>query len=164
MLDDIRRLLVRDLEAFQRELELFPDDETVWQTVPGITNSVGTLALHVCGNLQHFIGAVLGQTGSIRDRAAEFRRRGDSRAALIRELRQTAEVVTRTLMGLPVDAVGTVYPVAVSGLTLRTDRFLFHLSTYLAFHLGQAGYLRRIVTREERSVGAMALASLVDAP
>ena len=27
---------------------------------PGIANSGGTLALHLTGNLQHFIGAVLG--------------------------------------------------------------------------------------------------------
>ena len=27
---------------------------------PGLANSGGTLALHLTGNLQHFIGAVLG--------------------------------------------------------------------------------------------------------
>lgn len=164
MFDDIRRLIVRDLEAFQRELERFPDDETVWQTVPGIANSAGTLALHACGNLQHFIGAILGQTGYVRDRTAEFTRRGVSRAALTDEFTRTLEVVNRVLTGLPADSVGAVYPVAVNGLMLRTGIFLFHLSTHLAFHLGQAGYLRRVVTGDGQSVGAVGLAPLVDEP
>lgn len=37
-------------------------------TAPGITNSVGNLGQHLCGNLQHFIGAVLGSTGYVRNR------------------------------------------------------------------------------------------------
>ena len=43
------------------------------------------------------------------------------------------------------------FPIAVHGHTLRTDRFLLHLSTHLAHHLGQAGYLRRIQTGGESS-------------
>jgi hypothetical protein len=46
---DLKVLLLRELAAFQREIELFPDDEAVWRTVPGITNSAGNLAAHVCG-------------------------------------------------------------------------------------------------------------------
>jgi len=30
------------------------------------------LALHICGNLQHFVGAILGNTGYIRERDLEF--------------------------------------------------------------------------------------------
>ena len=46
---------------------LFPDDETVWRTLPGVPNSAGNLALHVAGNLQHFVGAVLGGSAYVRD-------------------------------------------------------------------------------------------------
>ena len=66
--DDIAALLVRDLEGFQREISLFPDDGSVWRTLPGVTNSAGNLALHVAGNIQYFIGAVLGGSGYRRDR------------------------------------------------------------------------------------------------
>ena len=45
-------VLQRELQAFERELDLFPDDRSVWQTVPGVPNSTGNLALHVAGNLQ----------------------------------------------------------------------------------------------------------------
>ena len=160
--DDIRKLFVRDLIAFRREIELFPDDETVWWTVQGIANSAGTLVLHTCGNIQHFVGAVLGQTGYVRDREAEFSRRGVSRAELIRELSRTIDVVNRTLRSLPAHVAETMYPIPVEGINLRTDVFLMHLPTHLAFHLGQAGYVRHAVTGDGRSVDALEYPTLVE--
>jgi len=75
---DFARALVRELEGFKRELALFPDDETIWKTAPGITNSAANLGLHLAGNLQYFIGSVLGATGYVRNREAEFGRRSGS--------------------------------------------------------------------------------------
>ena len=79
MTDDLRRLLVRELEAFAREVELFPDDASLWKTLPGVTNSAGNLALHVCGNLKHYLGGVLGGSGYVRNRDPEFASRAGSR-------------------------------------------------------------------------------------
>ena len=42
---DVRCLLVRELDAFRREIALFPDDESLWRVVPGVANPAGTLAL-----------------------------------------------------------------------------------------------------------------------
>jgi hypothetical protein len=67
---DIAVLLVRELEGFRREIESFPDDETVWQTVPGVTNAAGNLALHVAGNLQYYVGSVLGGSCEIARRSS----------------------------------------------------------------------------------------------
>lgn len=75
MKEAVRLVLVRELEAFCREVEAFPDDERLWQTLPGITNACGNLARHVAGNLQHFVGARLGGTGYVRHREAEFSQR-----------------------------------------------------------------------------------------
>src|SRR6186713_2326213 len=71
----IAALLQRELAGFEREIGLFPDDETLWRTMPGVPNSAGNLALHVAGNLQHFVGAVLGGSAYVRDRNGEFSRR-----------------------------------------------------------------------------------------
>jgi hypothetical protein len=46
---DIRLMFLRELATFRREVELFPDDATLWRTVPGVTNSAGNLALHIAG-------------------------------------------------------------------------------------------------------------------
>jgi len=38
--------------------------------------------------------------------------------------------------------------------------FLIHLAVHLSLHLGQAGYLRRIVTGDARSSGPVSLQAL----
>ena len=72
-IEDLRIVMTRELAAFQREIERFPDDELLWNTPPGITNSAANLALHVCGNLQYFVGTVLGGTGYVRNRDVSSR-------------------------------------------------------------------------------------------
>lgn len=154
------RLMERELDAFERELALFPDDAAVWRVVPGVTNAAGTLVLHCCGNLQHFIGRVLGGTAYVRDREAEFSRRGVSRQDLVRELRVARSVVGDVLAGLSDEQLAAPYGEAVGGVTMTTGLFLIHLATHLAFHLGQAGYVRRVVTGDPRSAAPLPLAPL----
>jgi uncharacterized damage-inducible protein DinB len=153
-------MLERELMAFRREIELFPDDASLWRVVPGITNPVGTLALHVAGNLRHFIGAVLGGSGYVRDRDAEFNRRGLTRAAVTAELEQAEEEIEPAILSLTDAALAAPYPVAVGGVTLPTGRFLVHLAVHTGFHLGQAGYLRRALTGDSTSSGAIGLGVL----
>jgi len=78
ILDDVIALLRRDLEGLQREVAWFPDDQSLWATAGGVTNSAGNLALHVAGNIQHFIGHEMGGLPFERDRDAEFGRRQGS--------------------------------------------------------------------------------------
>jgi uncharacterized damage-inducible protein DinB len=151
LVDGVRVMIVRELETFIREIEMYPDDELMWTTPPGIVNSSGNLALHVSGNLQHFIGAVLGKSGYIRNRDVELGQRQGTRADVVAGLRRTIEVVNRVLPTVTETQLMETFPIALHGLTLRTDRFLLHLATHLAHHLGQAGYLRRMQTAGESS-------------
>jgi uncharacterized damage-inducible protein DinB len=160
--DDVRRVLVRELEALAREVELFPDDDVLWRTVPGVTNSAGNLALHACGNLKHFVGAVLGGTGYVRDRPAEFATRTGRRADVARQLRETAADVTNALARVPESTLAAPYPEPHDGVQLSCGLFLLHLCVHLAFHLGQAGTLRRALTGDARTSGAVSLAALAD--
>ena len=160
MPDDIQRVMTRELEAFAREVELFPDDDSLWRTLPGITNSAGNLAVHACGNLEHFVGAVLGGSGYVRDRQAEFATRSGRREDVAGQVRETAGVVSRVLARLPREVLEAPYPESHDGVQLRCDTFLLHLCTHLAFHLGQAGYLRRALTGDTRTSGAVSLKAL----
>jgi uncharacterized damage-inducible protein DinB len=162
MTDDIRRLLVRELGAFAREVELFPDDVALWRTLPGIANSAGNLALHVCGNLRHFVGGVLGGTGYVRDRAAEFAAREGRREDLARQLRETADLVAAVLAGVEPAVLDAPFPEAHDGTRLPGRLFLMHVATHLALHLGQAGYLRRALLGDPRSAGPVSLKALVE--
>jgi hypothetical protein len=153
-------LLTRELESFERELQLFPDEATVWRTVPGITNSAGTLAVHISGNLLHFVGAVLGASGYVRDRAYEFSVRDIPRDSLIVELRRARDVVTRVLPRVSDHQLLQPYPQEVGGVQIVTGLFLAHLSGHLAFHLGQASYLRRVLTGDPQSSSPLPLRPL----
>ncbi|HEX7122604.1 MAG TPA: DinB family protein [Gemmatimonadaceae bacterium] len=159
----VAALMTRELHTMRRELEAYPDDRLVWQPLPGLPNTGGTLALHAAGNLQHFVGAVLGRTGYVRDRDAEFARRDVPRAELLRELEQAIAVVERVLPGLPPAVLADWYPHPVAKRRVRTDEFLVHLLSHLAYHLGQLDYHRRAVTGDGRGVGAVAPAELPSA-
>jgi hypothetical protein len=154
---DFALSLVRELEGFKRELALFPDDDSVWKTAPGITNSAGNLALHLAGNLQYFIGTVLGGTGYVRNRDAEFGRKSGSRAEIYAELDAAVAVIRSVLPGVSDERLNQDFPEAVMGSRFRTGTFLVHLCSHAGFHLGQASYLRRIVTGDATSSGPIPL-------
>lgn len=158
--NDIATLLQRELEGFSREVSLFHDDLSLWATVPGVANSAGNLALHVSGNLRHFIGAVLGGDGYVRDRESEFGRRSGTREEVISEIQRTADSVRKTLGEFPERRMAEDFPELVMGMRLRTSLFLLHLCAHAGFHLGQAGYLRRIVTGESLTSGPLPLKPL----
>lgn len=101
--DWLTLLITRELSGFSRELDLFHHEKLIWEEVPGVSNSVGTLTLHVCGNLRHFVGTVLGGSDYVRDRDREFSTRGISRGELQANLTATAEVVRSILASLPED-------------------------------------------------------------
>ena len=158
---DLLILFRRDLACLGREVAAFPDDVTLWRTLPGISNSAGNLVLHVAGNLRHFVGAMLGGTGYARDRDREFARREGTRAELIAELERTASDVETGLQALTEAALAAPYPAPMAGHQLPTTRVLLQLAAHLAFHLGQAGYLRRALTGEAGATNGMGIAELV---
>ena len=165
MRDALRTLLLRDLETFRREVELYPDDAALWKTLPGLSNPGGNLALHAAGNLLHFIGAILGGSGYVRDRDAEFNRRSGTRTEVAGELNRALDVVGPVLGGLTDTDLSQPFPEFVGGRRFITGDFLLHLSTHLAFHLGQIGYLRRALTGDATSsapVSNAVLATVAD--
>jgi hypothetical protein len=160
VIPDLRIILLRDLETLAREVALYPDDASLWREVPGLPNAGGNLALHLCGNLRHFIGAALGATGYQRDRPAEFAARGLAREAVEAEIRTAAREVDATLAALEPSRLSDPFPLAFEGRHLRTDLFLAHLCGHLAFHLGQLDYHRRVATGNPQGAGALSLAAL----
>jgi hypothetical protein len=62
----LKTIILRELRALDREIAAYPDDESLWTTPAGAPNSAGNLALHLAGNLRHFIGATLAKTGYVR--------------------------------------------------------------------------------------------------
>jgi DinB superfamily len=153
-------LMTRELDGFATELSLCPDEATVWATLPGVANSIGTLTLHVCGNLQYYVGAVLGGTPYVRDRAREFAARGVPRAELLVEIARARDAVRTVLPTLAEADLATPYADVLGGTRPLTGLFLMHLTAHLSFHFGQAGYLRRALTGDGRVSGAISIQSI----
>jgi hypothetical protein len=160
--DVLKRLLLRDLDALRRELLAFEREEDLWTCPPGIENPAGSLALHAAGNIQHFLGTHLAGTGYVRDREREFTGRGIPRTELVRELERAKDAVRAALEQLPVERLYEPLPVDVGGVRPQTGVFLVHLAAHLAYHLGQVDYHRRLVTGQGVTVGAQAVAELMD--
>lgn len=158
--EDIALLLARELESFSRELALFPDDESIWRTREGVPNSAGNLALHVAGNLRHFVGAVMGGTGYVRDRDAEFSRRSGTRAEVAGEIADAVRTVRRVLPQLTDAQLDVEITPPGSPAPITTRRFLVHLCAHAGFHLGQAGYLRRMLLEDARSTNSVSVGRL----
>jgi uncharacterized damage-inducible protein DinB len=160
---DVALLLVRELQGIERELHLFPDEGSVWHVVPGVSNSAGNLALHVAGNLRHFVGAVLGGTGYLRNRSDEFARTSVPRTDLAAELRTAVDDILAVVPNLTDESLNRPFPCEFQGSrSLPTHRFLLHLCTHAAYHLGQIGYLRRVLTGEAQPSGALSFDELSD--
>lgn len=159
----IGTMMLREMVTLRKEIEAYPSDQSLWTVLPGISNSGGTLALHLAGNLQHFIGAVLGGSGYIRNREAEFSVRGLSRLEVMNLIDQATASLTHTFRSLTDEVLGRQYPERVGKVRLTTGDFLVHLEGHLAYHLGQIDYHRRITTGGGALSGAMSPGALVSA-
>jgi uncharacterized damage-inducible protein DinB len=157
-------LIRRELGAVRREIEAYPDDDSLWRAVPGMPNTGGTLALHLTGNLQHFFGAILAKDGFVRDRDAEFARRNVTRAELLDGLEAAEKSVGKTIRKMKDADLATSFPEPIAKRTVNTGAFLAHLATHLSYHLGQIDYHRRAVTRDDRGVDAVSVRELPDTP
>ena len=152
---DLATLIDRDLRALRRELEAYSDERQLWQAVPGLPNSAGTLALHLAGNLQHYVGARWGGTGYVRNREAEFARRDVPRAELIAEVERARSAVAAGLAAVSQAELAADFPEVVARSRVRTSEYLIHLALHAAYHLGQLDAHRRVVTGNAAGVGAL---------
>ncbi|HEY4100498.1 MAG TPA: DUF664 domain-containing protein [Gemmatimonadales bacterium] len=160
--DAVKRCFLRDLAGFGLQLDAFPTDASVWELPRGVSNSTGTLVVHCCGALRHFIGGVLGRSGYVRDREAEFAVRGLPRVELEMLLAVTRDEVSRALDHLDPELLPRDFPIPLGKVTLSTERFLIHHVSHLGYHLGQADIHRRLVTGETTGLGMVTIPPLSD--
>ncbi|MDQ6717495.1 MAG: DinB family protein [Gemmatimonadota bacterium] len=153
-------VLLREIESVRSSIEAYPSDESLWAPVPGITNTGGTLALHIAGNLRHFLGNFLGGVPFTRDREAEFSNRSATRADLVALIEETRKAIAASIPKLSNVVLARPFPLQIVGRTVGTADFVVHLASHLAYHLGQMDYHRRIVTGEAAVVPALEVSKI----
>jgi uncharacterized damage-inducible protein DinB len=146
LIDVLKTLFDRDLNRLKQEIELYQNENEIWHIEKDIVNSAGNLCLHLIGNLNAYIGAELGNTNYIRNRALEFSLKDIPKAELLKKIEETKSVVDIALSSLTDKMLQNEYPLLVFETKITTEFFLIHLTTHLAYHLGQINYHRRLLT------------------
>lgn len=146
LIEVLKTLFNRDLNRLKQEIEFFQNENEIWHIEKGIANSAGNLCLHLIGNLNTYIGAELGNTNYIRNRALEFSMKDVPKAELLKKIEETKSVVDTVLSSLTDEMLQNEYPLLVFETKMTTEFFLIHLTTHLAYHLGQINYHRRLLT------------------
>lgn len=162
LLEDFKMLYLREIATLERELDLYPDDASVWTELPGLPNPAGNLVLHLAGSLQHFFGATLGKTGYQRNREAEFTKHHVSRSDLKQELSNARQGVIAAFENLTKNRLTDVFPVQFADAPFSIRLTLLQFLGHLAYHLGQVDYHRRVVTGNSASANAIAASDLLD--
>ncbi len=137
----------RDLEKLKSEIQLYQKEQNLWLIAENISNSAGSLCLHLVGNLNHFIGAEIGTTGYVRQRELEFSQTDIPREKLILAIEKTIQMITTVLDGFPALKMKEEFPKLVFGHPMTYEYFLTHLAVHLAYHLGQVNYHRRLLDK-----------------
>jgi uncharacterized damage-inducible protein DinB len=145
LIQTLQSLFDRDLTKLHSEIEQYQSEEALWQIEKGIANSAGNLCLHLLGNLNAFIGAAIGKTNYVRNRAEEFTLKGIPKAELLANIDALKRVVKQSLDALTPEDLSKEYPILVFAEKTSTEYMLVHLATHLSYHLGQINYHRRLL-------------------
>ena len=114
--------------------------EKLWQKPFPFGNSLGHLVLHLTGNLNHYVGALIAGTGYVRDRPREFTESSPPPAEeALRRFHEAVALVVRTVRSL--DAAGWLTPVPDQPPIQTCFGLLLVCTAHLNNHIGQMSYL-----------------------
>lgn len=141
-------LFQKDLDKLKEEIDLYSKDEQLWQLKGSITKSAGNICLQLTGSLQHYVGAVLGDSGYVRNKEAELRVKNVPRGKLLEDIAVTRAAVTDALEQLSKNELQKNYPLPVFEENVTTEYYLIHLLCDLNLNIGQISYHRQILSGE----------------
>ena len=145
MKNSLIQLFSRDLDRLEKEISSYKSDTVLWKIEKNINNSAGNLAIHILGNLNHFIGATLGNSGYVRDREGEFIGKNISRQSISTQTDEVKKIIESVISSLTDKDLNKIYPLNVFKKEMTTEYFLIHLYGHLNYHLGQINYHRRLL-------------------
>ena len=145
--ETLKILFARDLKRLRNEIELYNNENNLWKIENNISNSAGNLCLHLIGNLNTYIGKEIGKIDYIRNSELEFSLKNISKAELLKNIDETILIVESSLNKLTQEDLIKVYPVIIFDSATSTEYLLMHLTTHLAYHLGQINYHRRLLDK-----------------
>jgi uncharacterized damage-inducible protein DinB len=137
--EDLARYYQHLGNRVERAARALPADK-LWVKPFPFGNSVGNLVLHLTGNLNHYIGALIAGSGYLRDRAKEFSDPGPyPLEQILPPFREAVAMVVKTLQAQ--SEADLARPVG-DQKPIQTRFGLFLLcAAHLNNHIGQMSYL-----------------------
>jgi len=137
--EDLGRYFRHMARRVERAVHALPKEKVYLKPYP-YGNSVGHLVLHLTGNLNHYIGALVAGTGYVRDREREFTEPHPPppEEALLR-FQEAVVMVLETIDSM--DENKLVAPVSNQPPVLTTFGLLLVCAAHLNNHIGQMAYL-----------------------
>ncbi|MBL0882254.1 MAG: DUF1572 family protein [Chitinophagaceae bacterium] len=145
MKETLIHLFHRDLLRLKTEIQAYKNQEAIWLVTEEVKNSSGNLVLHLIGNLNTYIGSILGHTGYVRDRDKEFTEKDITSDALMAQIDDTDHMIHKVLSAMTEKEFQLKYSVKVfDEQDMTVEFFIIHLFGHLNYHLGQISYHRRL--------------------
>jgi hypothetical protein len=137
------QLAVKEIERYAQALielidPLSPDQ--LWSKKGGIPNSIGILARHLTGNLNHYFGAGVLRNGYVRDRDREFTETGIPKAKVVSDLQAAVEVAKKAAGAIEKKDLAQPYTAPGGEEYESLAYYVLRMTTHFALHYGQADY------------------------
>jgi uncharacterized damage-inducible protein DinB len=137
------RLVVHQTEQLRACLQALDDQQIWWRPNEG-ANSIGNLVLHLCGSTRYYIGHVLGRSGYVRDRDAEFAERTMiPKTELLQRINETVTEADRVLSSFDPDRL--LDTVESMGKPTSGAQVILHALIHYAAHVGQIVYATKML-------------------
>ncbi|WP_269222730.1 DUF1572 family protein [Flavobacterium sp. IMCC34518] len=145
MIETLITLFNRDLNKLKIEIQSYQNESKIWYTQKEISNSAGNLCLHIIGNLNTYIGSQIGKTNYIRNRELEFSNKNVPKSVLLTQIDETIIMLNHSLKMVSNEDLIKEHPILIFENKTSTEFLLIHLTTHLAYHLGQINFHRRLL-------------------
>lgn len=140
---EYKELFVRELDNLNKEISAYEDERKLWSVSGEVKNPSGNLCLHLLGNLNHYLGALLGKTGYVRNRDEEFSAKNISKEKLLEDIVATKAMAEKVFTNMDPAELQKDFPAEFLGKQ-KTEYILSYILGHLMYHLGQINYYRRL--------------------
>lgn len=123
-------------------------EEQVWQKPNEVSNSIGNLILHLCGNITQYVIAGLGGAPDQRERNLEFSvNETYSKKALLEKFNQTTKASTLVLQ--KTEEAEFLRTRKVQGFDMTGVGIAIHVTEHYSYHVGQIALLTKLMVAED---------------
>ena len=121
------------------------NEEQIWLRPNEVSNSIGNILLHLCGNITQYIISALGVQPDIRERDKEFSAKtGYNKDELQNKLTSTVEQAVIIIRNSDEYRLMKIYP--VQGFNLSGIAIIVHVTEHFSHHTGQIIFWTKLLS------------------